>query len=124
MVAGMVVKRGKMLLVQRPDEGLLGGLWEFPGGRRRLGETAEAACRRSIREQTNLRVVVEAPAAHVKHAYTHFKIRLNVLACRWQSGRVQLAGPAAFRWVYPTEMAAFPLPGAMKKALASLMEPR
>lgn len=120
MVAGMIVKRGRILLVQRPDNGFLGGLWEFPGGRRQAGERIDAACRRSIGEQIGLRIAVGAPAVRVKHAYTHFKIRLDVLPCRWQSGRVRLAGPAAFRWVRPSDITALPLPGAMKKALAGL----
>ncbi len=122
LVAGMVYKRGKLLIVRRPDQGLLGGLWEFPGGRRLAGETADAACRRAIRDQTGLAVAVDRPVARVKHAYTHFKINLTVWVCHWQAGRVRLKGAAAFRWVHPRELTAFPLPGAMKKALACLPE--
>jgi A/G-specific adenine glycosylase len=122
MVAAMIFKRGKLLIVQRPDEGFLGGLWEFPGGRRQAGEAAAAACRRLIREQTGLTVAVDAAAARVKHAYTHFKIVLDVLTCRWQAGRVRLEGPAAFRWVRRRELTRFPLPGAVKKALDRLSE--
>lgn len=122
MVAGMIAKHGKLLIVRRPDKGLLGGLWEFPGDRRPTGENAAEFCRRMIREQTGLMVTVGQPLTRVCHAYTHFKITLEVLACRWESGRVRLDGPAAFRWVHRHELQAFPLPGAMQKVLAGLLK--
>jgi A/G-specific adenine glycosylase len=120
MVAGVVTKKGRLLMVQRPQEGLLGGLWEFPGGRRRGAETASTACRRILREQTGLIVTVGEPIARVPHAYTHFKITLAVFACRWESGRVGLNGPTAFRWVRHADLQTFPLPGAIKKVLPYL----
>ena len=120
LVAGVVVKQGKMLLLRRPDDGFLAGLWEFPGGRRRDHETARNACRRTIKDHTGLTVTVGATITRVRHAYTHFKITLEVMACRWEAGRVRLKGPAAFRWVTPGELEAFPLPGAMKKVLPHL----
>ena len=120
LVAGVVVKRGKMLLLRRPDEGFLGGLWEFPGGRRRDRESAEQACRRTIRDHTGLSVTVGDPITRVRHAYTHFKITVEVMACRCEAGRVRLNGSAAFRWVTPGQLQGFPLPGAVKKVLPYL----
>ena len=120
MVAGMVLKRGKMLLVRRPDEGFLGGLWEFPGDRCQTQETAAEACRRTVLERAGLQVTVGEPIAVMKHAYTHFKITLEVFTCCWESGRIRLDGPAAFRWVRRQDLQAFPLPGAMKKVLPYL----
>ena len=124
MAAGVVVKKGRMLVVQRPDDGLLGGLWEFPGGRCRGRETALEACRQRVAEQTGLVVSVGEPITRVRHAYTHFKITLAVFACRWKSGRVRLDGPAAFRWVRRHDLASLPLPGAVKKILPHLSRPR
>jgi A/G-specific adenine glycosylase len=123
MVAGVVYKRGKILLVRRPDEGFLGGLWEFPGGRRQTNEKAPSACRQMVQEMTGLTVAVGEPISRVRHAYTHFKITLEVLACRWESGKVRLNGPAAFRWVRPPDLQNFPLPGAVKKVLPHLEPP-
>jgi A/G-specific adenine glycosylase len=120
LVAAVVLKRGKMLLLRRPDEGFLGGLWEFPGGRRQARETVSQACRRTIRNHTGLMVTVGDPVTRVRHAYTHFKITLDVLTCGWEAGRVRLNGPTAFRWVRHRELQTFPLPGAMKKVLPHL----
>jgi A/G-specific adenine glycosylase len=119
----VVYKRGKILLVRRPDEGFLGGLWEFPGGRRQTNEKAPSACRQMVQEMTGLTVAVGEPISRVRHAYTHFKITLEVLACRWESGKVRLNGPAAFRWVRPPDLQNFPLPGAVKKVLPHLEPP-
>ena len=44
-------------------------------------------------------IATGAPITRVRHAYTHFKITLEAVACRWESGRVRLDGPVAFRWV-------------------------
>lgn len=123
MVAGVVHKKGKILLVRRPDEGFLGGLWEFPGGRRQTNEKAPRACRRIIQDMVGLRVAVGEPIIRVRHAYTHFKISLEVFSCRWKSGRVHLGGPVAFRWVAPHGLQQFPLPGAIKKVLPHVAPP-
>ena len=121
MVAGVVHKRGKILLVRRPDDGFLGGLWEFPGGRRQTSEKAPRACRRTVQDMAGLKVAVGEPITRVRHAYTHFKITLEVLACQWESGKVRLNGPAAFRWVRLSDLQNFPLPGAVKKVLPHLV---
>jgi A/G-specific adenine glycosylase len=120
LVAGVVFKRGKLLLLRRPDEGFLAGLWEFPGGRRKSNETTGQACRRTIKDRTGLTVTVGEPITRVQHAYTHFKITMEVMNCRWEAGRVQPNGSAAFRWVPPGQLQDFPLPGAVKKVLPYL----
>ncbi|MBL0712729.1 MAG: A/G-specific adenine glycosylase [Desulfosarcina sp.] len=120
MVAGVICHRKRLLIVQRPSEGLLAGLWEFPGGRRREGERAEAACRRILHQTTGLAVTVEQKITQVRHAYTHFKIVLDLFLCRKDSGRVRLQGPQAFHWIRPDQLNVFPFPGAHKKAFPLL----
>ncbi|MCP3953979.1 MAG: A/G-specific adenine glycosylase, partial [Desulfobacterales bacterium] len=44
MVAGVIRKNGKFLITRRKPEGLLGGLWEFPGGALQKGEDAAVGC--------------------------------------------------------------------------------
>ncbi|GBC60253.1 A/G-specific adenine glycosylase [Desulfonema ishimotonii] len=120
MVAGIVHKEGRMLITQRKAEGLLGGLWEFPGGEVRKGETAEAACIREITEQTGLSVGIVSPLTRVRHAYTHFKIEMDVFHCRYLAGDMRLSGPDDFRWITPDETDDYPFPKANHKFIRLL----
>ncbi|MBN2344381.1 MAG: A/G-specific adenine glycosylase, partial [Deltaproteobacteria bacterium] len=77
-IAVAVIQKGDTFLItKRKNEGLLGGLWEFPGGSVETGESAADACLREVREEVNLRVRIERPLTTVHHAYTHFKIKMD-----------------------------------------------
>ena len=121
VAVGIVERRGKVLITRRVPDGLLGGLWEFPGGGVREGESSEWACRREIREETGLEVVVVEKLARVRHAYSHFRIVMDVFRCRHLSGRVSLAGPVDHRWIRPGSIGRFPLPAANHKFLHLLL---
>jgi len=120
IAAGVIFKKNKILLARRKPEGLLGGLWEFPGGKIQKGETAEQACIREIREEVNLDVEILEKLTTVKHAYTHFKIVMDVFICDYIGGRVKLNGPDDFCWVRPEQINDYPLPKATIKALPNL----
>jgi A/G-specific adenine glycosylase len=122
IAVGVVFKKGRMLITQRKDDGLLGGLWEFPGGKIRDEETPEAACIREIKEEVNLTVGIDAHLCQVKHAYTHFKILMDVFCCAYTSGRVRLKGPVDYRWITLDKLEAYPLPKANHKFLPQLKE--
>ncbi|MEE4355737.1 MAG: A/G-specific adenine glycosylase [Desulfococcaceae bacterium] len=120
IAAAILFHNEKMLIVRRPEKGLLGGLWEFPGGKVKKGERAQAACIREIREKTALRAEVQSYLCRVKHAYTHFKIEMDVFLCAYISGAVLLKGPADYRWVRKAEIRDYPFPKSHLKALARL----
>jgi A/G-specific adenine glycosylase len=122
IAVGVIVKNGKVLITRRKPEGLLGGLWEFPGGKVGKGETAEAACAREIREEVNLEISAEAYLTRVKHAYTHFKIVMDVFRCRYVSGRVRLNGPVDHRWITPDRIREYPFPRANHKFIPMLYQ--
>lgn len=121
IAVGVVFKNDRVLITRRKAEGLLGGLWEFPGGKIRDGESARAACIREIKEEVNLNVSIDRHLAKVKHAYTHFKIVMEVFCCRYVSGRVCLRGPVAFRWIHPDETKNYPFPKANHKFIPLLI---
>ncbi len=109
-----------MLIAQRPPEGLLGGLWEFPGGKREEGETLSQCLQREIREELGLEIAVDEPIVTVKHSYTHFKITLYAFACRLLAGQPQTLGVADWRWVTLAELDAFAFPRTDQKIIAAL----
>ena len=115
IAVGVVYKNNRMLITRRKLEGLLGGLWEFPGGKVKKHETPESACIREIKEEVNLAVAVAGHITQVKHAYTHFKIRMDVFSCKYVSGDVKLNGPIDFRWITQPEIERYPFPKANHK---------
>ena len=120
IACGVIFKAGRLLITQRKPDGLLGGLWEFPGGKIKAGESAEAACRREILEETGLKVAVADHLTQVRHAYTHFKILMEVYACQYQAGRVELKGPIDYHWVKCGDLETYPMPKANLKLMPAL----
>jgi len=112
IATGVVMKADRFLITRRKPEGLLGGLWEFPGGKLQPGETAAEACLREIREETALKVEVQERLIRIRHAYTHFRIVMDVFRCQYLSGRIRLNGPADYRWIGPEQIDAYAFPKA------------
>jgi len=115
IAVGVVFKNGRVLITRRKPSGLLGGLWEFPGGKIHKGESPAAACIREIKEEVNLAIKVDSHLSRVKHAYTHFKIVMDVFCCSYVSGRVALSGPVDHRWIKLQQLDDFPFPKANHK---------
>jgi A/G-specific adenine glycosylase len=110
-----------LLIAQRPQEGMLGGLWEFPGGKMEPEDADLPAClRREIREELGIEIEVDAPVTTVQHAYTHFRITLYAFHARHVTGEPQALGCAAWRWVSVDELDNFPFPVTDRKIIAAL----
>jgi A/G-specific adenine glycosylase len=120
IAVGIVFKNSHVLITRRRPAGLLGGLWEFPGGKVQGGETAERACVREIKEELNLSVEIIGFLTRIKHAYTHFRIVMDVFRCRYLSGEVLLKGPIDYRWITIDEIDQYPFPGANHKFIPLL----
>jgi len=105
VAAGLVWDdHGRLLIAQRPAAGLLGGLWEFPGGKQEPGETLPECLRRELREELAIEVAVGDLFCVVRHAFTHFRITLHAFTCRHTSGEPQLIGAQATAWVTPEQL--------------------
>jgi A/G-specific adenine glycosylase len=122
VVIGVVFHKGRVLILRRKDDGLLGGLWEFPGGKIRTDETPEKACLREIREEVDLSVGLENRLTRIRHGYTHFKIVADIFICRYLSGRVHRKGSTAHRWVRIRDLQRYPIPGANRKFIPMLKD--
>ena len=115
-------KKDQFLITRRKPEGLLGGLWEFPGGKVLKAETPEETCKREILEEVNLDVKVIQKLTTIKHTYSHFKIIMDVFVCNYVKGRIRLKGPDAFRWIHLKETNTYPFPKATLKAFPHLTQ--
>ena len=113
---------GEVLIDQRLNEGLLGGLWEFPGGKQEPGEAINDTIRRELREELAIEVEVEEELITVEHAYSHKKLRFVVHLCRWLSGEPQPLASQQVRWVQLEELGNFPFPAANARMIAALMD--
>ncbi len=122
IAVGVVIKNGQLLITRRKSQGLLGGLWEFPGGKIQPNETPRAACVRELQEEVNLLVEPIHYLAEVSHTYSHFKIRMKVYICRYLAGEVHLNGPVDFKWISVEELEQFAFPGANRKFIPDLQE--
>ncbi len=109
-VTAAVIRRGKkVLLAQRPADGLLGGMWEFPGGKVEPGESLEDCLRRELREELDIEVGVGEPFGVYSHAFTHFRITLHAFLCELASGKPRPVQAAAVKWVLLTELSEYPM---------------
>ncbi len=114
VAVGVIWKGDRFYVQRREEDGLLGGLWEFPGGKREAGESFERCLAREIREETGFTVEVGALLTVVQHAYSHFTVELHTYQCRWKRGS------APGRWVTREEVEALAMPAANKKMLSAL----
>ncbi len=122
IAAAVVWKGDRVLIARRRPQGLLGGLWEFPGGKREPGESLAAAARRETREETGLDVEIGEEIVVVKHAYSHFRITLHAFGARWLAGDARPIECDAVRWVHPSDLRRYAFPAANQKILLALVE--
>ena len=113
---------GEVLIDQRLNEGLLGGLWEFPGGKQEPGEAIAATIARELMEELAITVEVGEELITLEHAYSHKKLRFVVHLCRWSGGEPQPLACQQVRWVRPEQLVDFPFPAANARIIAALLD--
>jgi len=100
----------------------LPGLWEFPGGKRNGNERLSATCGREIEEELGITVAVGKRRMVIRHAYSHYHVRLHVFECLYEAGKPKAIGCQRWRWVRPSELSKFAFPTANRKIIADLTE--
>jgi len=122
IAVGIVRKNGKVLITRRKLDGLLGGLWEFPGGKLEKHEDATSACIRELREETGVTAQIDSHLTTIHHAYTHFKIQMDIFYCHYISGIVHLSGPIDYKWIRLKDIDTFAFPKANLKFIPMIEE--
>jgi len=117
---GVIYKDGRILIDKRKPDGLLGGLWEFPGGKQEAGESLRDALHREVREELGIRIEVAHSLMVIRHAYSHFRVRLHVFECTFLSGKPRCRSCTAFKWVRPNELGRYAFPAANSRIIKSL----
>ncbi len=117
VVAAVIRKNGRYLLGKRPSGGMLGGLWEFPGGKVERGENHEQALIRELREEMGIEIEVGPYLVMVEHTYSHFRITLHVYECRHRAGTPRPEYHQEIKWILPSRLEDYPLPAADLKFL-------
>jgi len=114
--------RGRFLITRRPLDGMLGGLWEFPGGKRRPGEDLPDCLRREISEELDIEIEVGELLCTIEHSFTHFHMTLYAFDCLWLRGQPVCLGCTDLRWVTLDQVDAFAFPVADRRIIAFLRE--
>ncbi|MDB4951286.1 MAG: mutY [Gemmatimonadetes bacterium] len=115
---GVVDRGGKLLLVRRPVDARLGGMWSFPGVVRRRGEATVRAAERSVLIALDVEVRACERIGVVPHAFTHVRATYHAVRCTLVSGEPREVGCDGWAWVAPHEVDAYALPVAQKKIFA------
>ncbi|MCK5314596.1 MAG: A/G-specific adenine glycosylase [Anaerolineales bacterium] len=119
VTAAVIQRNGKVLIAQRPLDGLLGGLWEFPGGKIKPGEALVSCLQREIREELDVDVRISGSLGVYRHAYTHFRVTLHAFACTMGSGDEPLALQVRdIRWIATDELQNYPM-GKIDRQIAT-----
>jgi mutator protein MutT len=118
--AGLVFRSGLLLITQRHTDAHLGGLWEFPGGKREPGETFEQCLQRELREELGVEVAVGELLDTITHAYPERTVLLKFFLCRLPQGEPRPLDCAAVKWVDRVGLDAHDFPAADAALLGKL----
>ncbi|GAB1538112.1 hypothetical protein NUACC21_07700 [Scytonema sp. NUACC21] len=111
---------GQILIDRRRSEGVMGGLWEFPGGKVEPNETVQECIKREIHEELGIEIEVGKHLLTIDHTYTHLRVNLTVHECRHLSGIPQPLECDEVRWVNLDELETFTFPEANVQIIEAL----
>jgi 8-oxo-dGTP diphosphatase len=120
VAAGLVFRHGLLLITQRLVEAHLGGLWEFPGGKREPAETFEECLHRELHEELGIEVEVLELVESITHEYPEKTVLLKFFRCAWQRHEPRSLECLAFAWVKREELAQYDFPAADAHLLEKL----
>lgn len=122
VVSAEIARDGLYLITQRMPNAVLPGLWEFPGGRVRPGESDADALRRALTDRLGCDVLIGTQAMRVEHAYETYTLEMCVYRCALPDGAEPVARRVAdLAWVGPEQFGRYPFPGADQQTVDALL---
>lgn len=118
--AALVFRDGRLLITQRHADAHLGGLWEFPGGKREPNETFEQCLARELREELAMEVKIGSLVESITHEYPEKSVHLKFFRCEWIAHEPRPIGCAAVAWILPDELSIYSFPAADARLLDRL----
>jgi A/G-specific adenine glycosylase len=121
VAAGVILHGQHVLLCQRPNGALLGGLWEFPGGKQEINETLPQALTRELQEELEIQVTVKEEIDVYEHAFTHFRITLHAFFCDITQGTPHPVEAQDMQWVLLKDLDQYPM-GKVDRLIANYLQ--
>ena len=118
--AGLIFRNGRLLITKRHADAHLGGLWEFPGGKREPGESFEQCLARELREELGVDVSVGQLFESVSHDYPDKSVHLKFFLCRLLKAEPEALGCAAVKWISVSELEEYEFPAADARLLEKI----
>ena len=122
VAAALIFRGGKLLIAQRHAGAHLGGLWEFPGGKRQPNETFEECLARELREELGIEVTIGELLESITHKYPEKAVHLKFFRCQWKQNEPEALDCAAFKWISSEELKQYAFPEADALILQKLRE--
>ena len=120
--AAVIERDGNYLIAKRGANTHLPGHWEFPGGKREIGESLETCLVRELREELGIEIKDPVRFIIIQHEYPDKTVEINFFLCSWVPGEIKLFGCADFRWVSPGELSKFTFLPADEQVIEQLQE--
>ena len=117
VAVGLIERGADILIAKRPKHVDQGGLWEFPGGKREAGESAEEALCRELQEEVGITVIDPVPAFQFEHCYPNQTILFDCWWVREFHGEPSGCEGQQVQWVPKADLQQFPFPEANVKII-------
>lgn len=122
VAAAIIARQGRYLITRRKAGTHLGGLWEFPGGKREAGESLKDCLRREVREELGLEITEPVPFQTIRHDYPEKSVELHFFRCTIMTGAAQRLGCDDLKWVTAKELASIDFPPADRALVTALQD--
>ncbi|MFB6356966.1 MAG: A/G-specific adenine glycosylase [bacterium] len=122
IAVGVLVKGEHVLIARRPEDRMLGGLWEFPGGKLEGDETEVEALQRELNQEFGIEAHVGPKLDTIEHTYSHMTINLHVYVCTHGGSELERKKDEPWEWAQPENLGEYAFPGSNQSIVSTIQE--